>query len=89
MPDRGQRNAVTIRNHTALPDIEEAIEFVASRPLWSQIHLTDVYYNIRIDPDSEIQNTFLCHIGYYRSRVMQHGDCNTPARMVGAMNDIF
>ena len=83
------RDAVTTRNHTPLPNIEEAIEFVAARPWWSKIDLTDGYHNIRIDPDSEKHTTFLCHMGHYRSRVMQQGDCNAPATMVGVMNEIF
>ena len=83
------RHAVTITNHTPLPNIEEAIEFVAARPWWSKIDLTDGYHNIRIDPDSEKHTTFLCHIGHYRCRVMQQGDCNAPATLVRAMYEIF
>ena len=83
------RNAVTIRNHTLLPNIVEAIEFVAARPWWSKIDLTDGYHNIHIDPDSEMHTTFLCHMGHYRNRVMQQGDSNAPATMVSAMNEIF
>ena len=51
--------------------------------------LSDRYHNIRIDPDSEKHTTFLCHMGHYRSRVMQQGDCNAPPTMVRAMNEIF
>ena len=71
LPDCRPWNAVTIRNHTPLPKIEPAIEFVAARPLWSQIDLTDGYHNIHIDADSEKHTTFLCHMGHYRSHVMQ------------------
>ena len=28
-------------------------------------------------------------MGHYRSRVMQQGECNAPATMVRAMNEIF
>ena len=65
------RNAVTFRNHTSLPIIEEEIAFVSARPLWSKIDLTNGHHNIRIDPDSEKHTTFLCHMGHYRSRIMQ------------------
>ena len=44
------RNAVTIRNHSRLPNIEEAIEFVAARPWWSKIFLqmcTTTFASIR------------------------------------------
>ena len=83
------RNAAIIRNHTPLPNIDEAIAFVAAWPLWSKIDLIDVYHNIGLDPDSEEKTTFLCHMVHYISRVMQQGDCNAPATIVRAMNGIF
>ena len=83
------RNTVTMRNATLLPDIVEVIEFVAARPLWNQIDRSNRNYNIHIDTDSEKHTTFLSHIGPYRSRVMRGRDCNAPASMVRAMNEIF
>ena len=82
------RKAVTIQNHSPLPNIAQAIEIIAARPLCSKIDLTDGYHNIRIDPDSEKHPTLLCHMAHYRSRVLQQGDCNAPATMVRAMNTI-
>ena len=52
------RNAVTIRNHSPLPNIEQVIEIVAARQLCSKIDLTDGYHNIRINPGSEKHNSF-------------------------------
>ena len=83
------RNAVTIRNHTPLPNIVEAIEFAAARPLWSKIALTDGYHNICIDPASAKLTTFVCNMGHYRSWVIQQGDCNATATIVRAMNATF
>ena len=83
------RNDVTIQNHTSQPTLAEAIEFVAARPLWSKIDLTDGYHNMRIDPDSEKYTTFLWHMGHHRSCVMQQADCNAAATMVRALNVIF
>ena len=89
LPECRPRKTVTIRNHTSLPNIEEVIEFVAARPLRNQIDLSDRNLNIRIDTDSEKHTTFLCHMGSYRSRVMQERDCNAAATMIRAMNKIF
>ena len=83
------RNPVTIRNHTPLPNIEEALEFVPARPLSSKIDLTDGYHNIWMHPHAEKHTSFLCLLGHYRSRVMQQRDCNAPATMVRAMKEIF
>jgi len=65
------------------------MELVAARKYWSKINLADVYHNIRIEEDSEQHSTFLTHMGYYRSRIMQQGERNTPATMGKAMYEIF
>ena len=49
--DYRPRNAVTISNHTSVPNIEKGIGFVVDRPLWCKIDLTDRYHNIRLDSD--------------------------------------
>jgi len=76
-------------NHTPLPSIKELVELVAARKYWSKIDLADGYHNIRIEEDSEQHSTFLTHLGYYRSRIMQQGDRNATVTMVRAMYEIF
>ena len=68
--DCSPRNAVTIMNHTPLPNIEQVIESVADRPFYSKIDVMDRYYNIRMDSESEKHTTFLCYMEHYRSRLM-------------------
>jgi len=80
--DTRDRNEAVDPNHTPLPIIEELMELVAARKYWSRIDLADGYHNIRIEEDSEQHSTFLTHMGYYRSRIMQQGDRNAPATMV-------
>jgi len=87
--DAGDRNEAVDPNHTPLPSIEELMELVAARKYCSKIDLADGYYNIRIEEDSEQHSTFLTHMRYYRSRIMQQGDRNAPATMVRAMYEIF
>jgi len=65
------------------------MELVTALRYWSKIDLADGYHNIIIEEDSEQHSTFLTHMGYYRSRIMQQGDCNTPSTMVRAMYEIF
>jgi len=69
--------------------MEELKELVAARKYWSKIDLADGYPNIRIEEDSEQDSTFLTHMGYYRSRIMQQGDRNAPATIVRAMYEVF
>ena len=76
-------------NHIPLSCIKELMELVASWKYWSKIDLADRYYNIRIEEDSEQYSTFLIHLGYYRSHIIQQGDYNAPATKVRAMYEIF
>jgi len=87
--DAWDRNEAVDPNHTPLPSIEELMELVAARKYWSKIDLADGYHNIRIEEDSEQHSTFLTHMEYYRSCIMQQGDRNAPATMVRAMYKIF
>jgi len=65
------------------------MELVAAHKYWSKIHLGDGYYNIGIEEDSEQHSTFLMHMGYYRSRIMQQGDGNAPTTMIQPRYEIF
>ena len=56
------RNAITMRKQTPLPNMEEALGFVAARASWSETDLTDRYHNIRIDSDFEKHTTFVSHM---------------------------
>ena len=47
------RNTVTVRKDNWVPNIAEAIEFVAARPQCSKINGRDRYHNMGIDPESE------------------------------------
>jgi len=87
--DARDRNEAVDPNHTPLPSIEELMDLVAARKYWSKIDLADGYHNSRIEEDLELHSTFLTHMGYYRSRIMQQGDPNAPATMVTAMCEIF
>jgi len=47
------------------------MDLVATRKYWSKIDLADGFHNITIEEGSELHSTFLRHMGYYRSRIMQ------------------
>jgi len=64
------------------------MELVAARKYCSKIGLADEYYNIRIEEDSEQHSTFLTHMGYYHSHIMQQGDRNATATIVRAMYEV-
>jgi len=80
--DARDRNKAVDPNHTPVPSIEEVMELVPARKYWSKNDLANGYYNIRIEEDSGQHSTWLTHMGYYRSRIIQQGDRNAPATIV-------
>jgi len=87
--DARDRNDAVDPNHTPLSSIDELMELVTARKYWSKIDLAGGYHNIGIEEGSEQHSTFLTHVGYYRSRIVQQGDRNSPATMVRALYEIF
>ena len=87
--DGRDRNEAVDPNHTPLPSIKELMELVTTWKYWRKIDLADWYHNIRIEEDSEQPSTFLTHMRYYRSRIMQQSDCNAPSTIVWAMYEIY
>ena len=83
------RNNITRKDHTPIPDICNIVNTVARHPFRSKLDLTDGYHNIRVEPDSEQFTSFYIPFGTYRTKVMQQGDCKAPATFMKLMNAIF
>jgi len=69
-----------------MPSINQIIDWLACKKFKSKLDLTDGYHNIRHHPASIKLATFSCHMGKFDSLVMQQGNCNAPATMMGSMN---
>lgn len=82
LQDCRERNENVEPNYISLANITQAIEVIVSKPIWFKIDLTDSYYNIRIDPDSDLNITFGCQTAYYQSHRMHQGDTHAPAMVV-------
>ena len=76
------RNLITIKDKTLLSNIDELLNWLAQQKYISELDLVDEYHNVRYIEKSEKHSTFLCHLRYFRSRVMQQGDCNVPATIM-------
>ena len=83
--DLVDRNKITQKDNTPIPDITSIINQIARHPFRSKIDLTDGYHNVRIEPESEKYASFYTTIGTFRTRVMQQGDCNAPATFMKLM----
>ena len=86
--DCGLRNLAIYKKQTPFPNIGKLIKLVAAYLMWSKIDLTNGYFNIRVEESSEKWKTVLTTHGKIRSRIMSHGDCNSPGTMIEAMFDI-
>jgi len=87
--DARDQNDMAEFNYTPFTSIEELMNQVTTRKYWSKIDLADGYHNSRIEKDLEQHSTSLTHLGYYRTRIIQQGDCYTPATMVQAIYETF
>ena len=87
--DLVDRNANMRKDITSILDIPSIINTVDRHPYRSKIDLTDGYYNVSIEPQSEQFTSLYTPFGTFRTRVMQQGDCNAPATFMKLMNWIF
>lgn len=87
--DLRQRNKITQRDYTMIPEQRRMLESAARARCLSVLDLTDAYHQIRIKPNSEKYNTINTPFGCYSIRVMLQGDTNAPATMMRNMTKIF
>ena len=88
--DLVERNKLTRKDHTPIPDIPSILNTIAKHPFRSKIDITDGYHNVRIEPSSkEFSSFYISNMGTYRTRVMQQGDCNAPATFMKLMHSVF
>ena len=64
------RNLVIIKDKIPLPNMDELLNWLAQQKFISKLDLIDGYHNIRHTEESEKHSIFLCHLRYFRSRVM-------------------
>ena len=57
MNDLYQRNNITERDYTPLPDVNKIREDVAPAKVLSILDISNAYHQIRIEPGYEIYNT--------------------------------
>jgi hypothetical protein len=87
--DLRERNRITQRDYTPIPEQRRMLESAAQAKFLSVLDLADAYHQIRIEPEYEQYNTINTPFGCYTIRVMLQGDTNAPATMMRNMNAIF
>ena len=83
------RNQHTILDIPNLPLQPQVLRAVAKKPFRSKIDLSKAYDWIRIFPGHEKYTTFYVENDFYRTRVLQQGDCNAPSTFQRIMRRLF
>src|SRR6266576_559544 len=88
--DLKERNRITIKDYTPIPNQGYNRDDVARHPYRSKIDMSNAYYQIRIEPKDEHKNAITAgQFGAWQIKVMLQGDCNAPATMMRIMNTIL
>jgi len=87
--DLVKRNEKTELQPALIPNQSLIRNTVATHSFRSKIDISDGYHTIRVHPLYEKYTVFSTPYGTYRTRVMQQGDCNTPASFQNIMNNLF
>jgi hypothetical protein len=87
--DYRRLNAVTRRNHTPLPLIDDIFERLHGAKYFSKIDLRSAYHQLRICPEDRHKTAFSTKYGHFEFAVVPFGLTNAPASFQQLMMDIF
>ena len=82
-------NKLTIKNRYPLPRIDELLDHIGGRKIFSSLDLLDGYYQIAITPQDQHKTAFTTPFGHYEFKVLAQGLCNSPSTFQKVMNDVF
>jgi hypothetical protein len=82
-------NAHTVQDHNPLPNIQEAIERLHGKTLFSKFDIRWGYNNIRLAREDQHKAAFKTPFGTFVPRVMYFGLCNAPPFFQRTMNRDF
>ena len=88
--DLNERNKYTIRDYAPIPNQPIISDYVVSHPFRLKIDMSNAYYQVRVEPEDEIENSITAgEFGAWQIKVKLQGDCNAPAIMMRIMNTIL
>ena len=82
-------NKVTIKNWYPLPRIDELLDRLNSKTMYSSLDLLDGYYQIGISEEDQQKAAFTTPFGHYEFKVLPMGISNAPSTFQAVMNNLF
>src|ERR1700712_2614509 len=87
--DLTARNEITIKDDETIPNQRMILNSVGRARYRSKIHLSDAYFQTRVEPKDVDKNGFKSPFAYFISKVMLQGDMNAPGTFMQIMSDLF
>eukprot|EP00253_Pinus_taeda_P003814 PITA_03814 len=87
--DYRELNKATQKYHFPLPFIDQVLDTLAGKKLFSFLDGFSGYNQIQIAPEDQDKTTFTCPLGTFAYRVLPFGLCNAPTTFQRAILSIF
>ncbi len=82
-------NNLTIKNRHLLSLVGELLDWLGRAQRFTQLDLTNAYYQMRIKEGDKWKTAFRTRYGHFEYQVMPFGLTNTPATFQGYINKIL
>jgi hypothetical protein len=87
--DYRRLNAVTKKNRTPLPRIEELLDIISGSTIFSKLDLAQGYHQMRVAEEDVPKTAFRTRYGLYEFLVLPFGLTNAPGAFVTMMNRVL
>ena len=87
--DYRELNKATQKDHFPLPFIDQVLDTLVGKKLFSFLDSFSGYNQIQIAPKDQDKTTFTCLWGTFSYRVLPFGLCNAPSTFQRAILNIF
>jgi len=87
--DHTARNEITIKDDETIPNQRMMLNSLGRARYRSKIHLSDAYFQTRVEPKHGDKNSFKSPFGSFVSKVILQGVMNAPGTFIQIMSDLF